>query len=75
MAVVLRSIERVVEAARGVMPPDKDQDPRTWRVNVFLSLLVIFFNRAPVAHTSQAKKRHQGTTDVRAAAAKTAALG
>lgn len=24
------------------MPPDKDQDPRTWRVNVFLSLLVIF---------------------------------
>ena len=33
--------DRIVEAARGIMPPDKDEDPRPWRVNVFWSLLVI----------------------------------
>lgn len=36
--------DRLVQAARGIMPPDKDDDPehvRCWRVNVFWSLLII----------------------------------
>ena len=37
----VRSLERVVAAARGLIPPAKDEDPRPWRINVFLSLLVI----------------------------------
>ena len=38
---VVRAIERVLKAARGIIPPEADEDPRPWRINVFLSLLVI----------------------------------
>ena len=37
----MSKLARVVSAARGLVPPGPDEDPHAWRVNVFLSLLVI----------------------------------
>ncbi len=37
----MKSLDRIVAAARGLVPPRKDEDPHQWRINVFLSLLVI----------------------------------
>ncbi len=36
----MSKLDRVMAAARGILPPDKDEDPRCWRINVFWGLLI-----------------------------------
>ena len=37
----MSAIDRIAAAARGIVPPNHDEDPRAWRLNVFWSLLII----------------------------------
>lgn len=37
----MSAIDRIAAAARGIVPPGHDEDPRAWRLNVFWSLLII----------------------------------
>lgn len=37
----MNDLGKVGAHLRGLVPPDKDQDPRCWRINVFWALLIL----------------------------------
>ena len=39
---IMKTIGRAAAAARAILPPNGDEDPRPWRINVFFSLLCIW---------------------------------